>query len=171
MGPLQNRMQFKKVAELLDEVRATPGARIVTGGTVSSNSGYFIEPTVVVGLSDDAPLVREEQFGPVIPVLSYDDVDEAIARANATHFGLGASLWTRDIARARDLAGRLEAGSVWINRHGGNAKDVPFGGAKYSGYGREQGVIGLHSYMEMQVVASPSRLAERAAETIPPPSG
>ncbi|WP_243451185.1 aldehyde dehydrogenase family protein [Sphingosinicella sp. CPCC 101087] len=168
MGPLQNRMQFNKVAELLDEVRATPGARIVTGGTVSSNGGYFIEPTVVVGLSDDAPLVREEQFGPVIPVLSYDDVDEAIARANATHFGLGASLWTRDIVRARDLAGRLEAGSVWINRHGGNAKDVPFGGAKYSGYGREQGVVGLHSYMEMQVVASPSLSAERAADAIPP---
>jgi acyl-CoA reductase-like NAD-dependent aldehyde dehydrogenase len=159
MGPLQNRMQFEKVAALLDEVRATPGARIVTGGTVRSDGGYFIEPTIVAGLSDDAPIVREEQFGPVLPVLSYDDVDEAIARANATHFGLGASLWTRDVVRAGDLAGRLEAGSVWINRHGGNAKDVPFGGAKYSGYGREQGVVGLHSYMEMQVLASPSASA------------
>jgi acyl-CoA reductase-like NAD-dependent aldehyde dehydrogenase len=156
MGPLQNRMQFDKVAALLDEVRTTPGASIVTGGAVSREGGYFIQPTIVTGLSDDAPLVNEEQFGPVMPVLAYDEVDEAIARANATHFGLGASLWTRDVAVAETLAARLEAGSIWINRHGGNAKDVPFGGAKYSGYGREQGVAGLQSYMEMQVVASPS---------------
>jgi acyl-CoA reductase-like NAD-dependent aldehyde dehydrogenase len=156
MGPIQNRMQFDKVSALLDEVRATPGAHIVTGGTVNADGGYFVEPTIVTGLTDDAPLVREEQFGPVMPVLAYDDVDEAIARANATHFGLGASLWTRDVAGAAALAGRLEAGSVWINRHGGNAKDVPFGGAKHSGYGREQGVAGLQSYMEMQVVAAPS---------------
>ena len=99
---------------------------------------------------------RELDYSKVLPVLAYDDVDDAIARANATHFGLGASLWTRDPGAAQGLAARLEAGSVWINRHGGNAKDVPFGGAKYSGYGREQGVAGLQSYMEMQVVAVPS---------------
>lgn len=156
MGPLQNRMQFDKVAGLLDEVRATPGARIVTGGTVTREGGYFVQPTIVTGLADEAPLVREEQFGPVLPVLAYDEVDEAIARANATRFGLGASLWTRDVAAAETLAGRIEAGSVWINRHGGNGKDVPFGGAKHSGYGREQGLVGLQSYMEMQVVAVPS---------------
>lgn len=156
MGPIQNRMQFDKVAAFLDTVRETPGARIVTGGGVRNGEGYFVTPTIVTGLSDDAPLVREEQFGPVMPVLAYDDLDDAIARANATHFGLGASLWTRDTARAAQLAGRLEAGSVWINRHGGNARDVPFGGAKQSGYGREQGVVGLQSYMEMQVVAAPS---------------
>jgi acyl-CoA reductase-like NAD-dependent aldehyde dehydrogenase len=155
MGPIQNRMQYDKVAALLAETRATPGAHIVTGGTVQSEDGYFVAPTIVTGLTDDAPLVREEQFGPVMPVLAYDDVDEAIARANATHFGLGASIWTRDVAGAAALAGRLEAGSVWINRHGGNAKDVPFGGAKHSGYGREQGLVGLQSYMEMQVVAVP----------------
>lgn len=156
MGPLQNRMQFDKVAGLLDAVRATPGAHIVTGGAVAKDGGYFVQPTIVAGLADDAPLVREEQFGPVLPILVYDEVDEAIARANATRFGLGASLWTRDVAAAEALAGRIEAGSIWINRHGGNAKDVPFGGAKHSGYGREQGVVGLQSYMEMQVVAAPS---------------
>lgn len=156
MGPIQNRMQFDKVAALIEATKRTPGARIVTGGVVRGGDGYFVEPTLVTGLADDAPLVREEQFGPVVPVLSYDHVEEAIARANATHFGLGASLWTRDLARAEALAGRIEAGSVWINRHGGNAKDVPFGGAKQSGYGREQGVAGLQSYMEMQVVAVPA---------------
>lgn len=155
MGPIQNRMQFEKVAGLIEGIRQTPGARIVTGGTVRRSGGYFVEPTVVTGLSDDAPLVREEQFGPVVPVLSYDDVDEAIARANATEFGLGASIWTRDVDRAQALAGRIEAGTVWINRHGGSPRGAPFGGAKHSGLGREQGVLGLRSYMEMQVVAIP----------------
>ncbi|WP_423603478.1 aldehyde dehydrogenase family protein [Sphingomonas sp. MS122] len=157
MGPLQNKMQFDKVAGLIHDVRNTPGARIVTGGTVRTGKGYFIEPTIVAGLADDAPLVREEQFGPVVPVLVYDDLDDAIARANATEFGLGASIWTSDPAKGSEIAGRIEAGQVWINRHGGNTKDAPFGGAKYSGYGREQGVAGMRSYMELQVVATPSR--------------
>lgn len=155
MGPVQNRMQFEKVAALIEEVRETHGARIVAGGTVHRAGGYFIEPTIVTGLSDDSPLVREEQFGPVMPVLDYDDIDDAVARANATIFGLGGSVWTRNIAAGRAVAERIEAGSVWVNRHIGNAKDVPFGGAKHSGYGREQGVAGMLSYTEMQAVAVP----------------
>ncbi|MBB5984760.1 aldehyde dehydrogenase family protein [Sphingobium lignivorans] len=155
MGPIQNRMQFEKVVTLLREVKQTPGARIVTGGTVHEGSGYFIDPTIVTGLPDDAPLVREEQFGPVLPILRYDDVDDAIARANATEFGLGASVWTRDLREGARVAGHMQAGLVWVNRHGGNGRDVPFGGAKYSGYGREQGVEGMRSYMEMQVVTVP----------------
>lgn len=157
MGPLQNKMQFDKVSGLIEEVRNTPGTRIVTGGRVHAGSGYFIDPTIVAGLADDAPLVCEEQFGPVLPVLVYDDIDDAITRANATEFGLGASIWTSDPAKGRALAGRIEAGQVWINRHGGNTRNAPFGGAKYSGYGREQGVIGMQSYMEIQVVAVPPR--------------
>ena len=156
MGPIQNKAQFEKVLALLESARRTPGAMIVTGGNAPRGPGYFLEPTIVTGLADDAPLVREEQFGPVLPVLVYEDLDDAIARANATEFGLGASIWTRDMAAARALAGRIEAGTVWVNRHGGNAKDVPFGGAKYSGYGREQGIAGMLSYMEMQIVSSPS---------------
>ncbi|MCW3837620.1 aldehyde dehydrogenase family protein [Sphingomonas canadensis] len=155
MGPIQNRMQFEKVAALIDAVRNTPGAEIVTGGTVHRGGGYFIEPAIVTGLSDDSPLVRDEQFGPVMPVMVYDDIEDAIARANATEFGLGGSVWTRDVAAGQAIAERIEAGSVWVNRHLGNAKDVPFGGAKYSGYGREQGVAGMLSYTEMQAVAVP----------------
>jgi acyl-CoA reductase-like NAD-dependent aldehyde dehydrogenase len=156
MGPIQNRMQFEKVAALIDQVRATPGAEIVTGGTVHRDGGYFVDPTIVTGLSDDSPLVRDEQFGPVMPVLVYNDIEDAIARANATDFGLGASVWTRDVDAGIAIAERLEAGSVWVNRHIGNAKDVPFGGAKYSGYGREQGVAGMLSYTEMQAVSAPA---------------
>jgi len=155
MGPIQNRMQFEKVAALLEGVRATPGARIVTGGTVYAGPGYFVEPTVVTGLDDEAPLVREEQFGPVLPVLVYDDIEDVVRRANATEFGLGASVWTQDSARGANIARRIEAGLVWVNRHGGNGRDVPFGGAKHSGYGREQGVAGMQSYMEMQAVTVP----------------
>ena len=155
MGPIQNRMQFEKVAALIEDVRKSEGAQIVTGGTVHRGGGYFIEPTIVTGLSDDSPLVREEQFGPLMPVLVFDDIDDAVARANGTEFGLGGSVWTRDLAAGRAVAERIEAGSVWVNRHLGNAKDVPFGGAKHSGYGREQGVAGMLSYTEMQAVAVP----------------
>ncbi|QNA87185.1 aldehyde dehydrogenase family protein [Sphingomonas sp. So64.6b] len=156
MGPIQNRMQFEKIAALLDQVRDTAGVQFVTGGTVYRGGGYFVEPTIVTGLTDDSPLVRDEQFGPVMPVLVYDDIEDAITRANATEFGLGASVWTRDIDAGLAIATRLEAGSVWVNRHLGNAKDVPFGGAKHSGYGREQGVAGMLSYTEMQAVSAPA---------------
>ena len=156
MGPIQNRMQFDKIAALLDQVRDTAGAQFVTGGDVHRGGGYFVDPTIVTGLTDDSPLVRDEQFGPVMPVLVYVDIEDAIARANATEFGLGASVWTRDIDTGLAIAARLEAGSVWVNRHLGNAKDVPFGGAKHSGYGREQGVAGMLSYTEMQAVSAPA---------------
>ncbi|MCW2381069.1 MULTISPECIES: aldehyde dehydrogenase family protein [unclassified Sphingobium] len=155
MGPIQNRMQFEKVLALLDGVRATPGAQILTGGERLPGPGYFVMPTVVAGLDDAAPLVREEQFGPVLPVLAFDEIEDVIRRANATEFGLGASVWTADTDGGGAIARQLEAGMVWVNRHGGNGRDVPFGGAKHSGYGREQGVLGMQSYMEMQAVTIP----------------
>jgi len=155
MGPIQNRAQFEKVKAYLDDALARPGAQVLTGGSVRPGGGYFIEPTVIAGLSDDVPLVCEEQFGPVMPVLGFASEEEAIARANATRFGLGASVWSRDAARARDVAGRLMAGTVWINRHGLNESDVPFGGMKESGLGREHGVLGIRSYQELQVINRP----------------
>lgn len=152
MGPLQNHMQYEKVTALL---RGLAPDHIVTGGTIPAGDGYFIHPTIVTGLPDDAPLVRDEQFGPILPILSYEDLDDAIRRANATEFGLGSSVWTSDIAMGQQIAQQFEAGLSWVNRHGGNGRDVPFGGAKQSGYGREQGVVGMQSYMEMQVVTTP----------------
>ena len=156
MGPIQNRMQYDKVTELLAATRETPGARFETGHEQPDGPGYFVAPTVVTGLADDARLVREEQFGPLLPILPFDDEDDAIRRANDTRFGLGGSVWSRDVERAGRLAGRLEAGMVWVNRHGGGEAGIPFGGAKESGIGWEQGLIGLRSYMQMQVMALPA---------------
>ncbi|MEO5773730.1 MAG: aldehyde dehydrogenase family protein [Sphingomicrobium sp.] len=157
MGPIQNRAQFDKVRAYLDDALARPGAQLLTGGTVRDGGGYFIEPTIIAGLDESAPLVAEEQFGPVLPILTFASVDEAISRANNSRFGLGASVWSSDESRAREVAGRLMAGTVWINRHGLNESDVPFGGMKESGYGREHGVLGIRSYQELQVISRPTR--------------
>lgn len=156
MGPIQNRMQYDKVVALLAETRAVPGARLETGAAQPKGPGYFVAPTVVTGLADEARLVREEQFGPLLPILSFMDEEEAIRRANDTRFGLGGSVWSRDAARATRVASQLEAGMVWINRHGGGEPDIPFGGAKDSGIGWEQGLLGLRSYMQMQILTVPA---------------
>lgn len=156
MGPIQNRAQYEKVKAYLADALARPGAELLTGGDIPEGGGYFIEPTIIAGLADDVPLVCEEQFGPVLPVLSFSSDDEAIARANHGRLGLGASVWSRDARRGRDVAGRLMAGTVWINRHGLNESDVPFGGMKESGYGREHGVLGIRSYQELQVISRPA---------------
>jgi acyl-CoA reductase-like NAD-dependent aldehyde dehydrogenase len=156
MGPIQNRVQFEKVRAYLEDAVARPGAQVLTGGKAMAGDGYFIEPTIIAGLSEDVPLVAEEQFGPVLPVLTFSSVDDAVARANDSRFGLGASVWSADEMRAREVAGRLMAGTVWINRHGLNESDVPFGGMKESGYGREHGVLGIRAYQELQVVSRPT---------------
>lgn len=155
MGPIQNEMQYEKVKSVIERTRADPAARFETGGTLPEGPGYFVTPTIVTGLADEAPLVSEEQFGPVLPILRFEDEEDAIARANNTRFGLGASVWSTDVGRAQAVGRQLEAGQVWINRHGGNPVYVPFGGAKESGLGREHGVEGLRAYMEMQTVCVP----------------
>ncbi|MGE0801253.1 MAG: aldehyde dehydrogenase family protein, partial [Lautropia sp.] len=134
MGPIQNRMQFDKVARLVESARAS-GATIVCGGTPPGGPGYFFPITLVTDIEDGSPLVDEEQFGPVLPVIRYRDLEDAIARANRSEVGLGASVWSGDIDRARAVAGRLQAGTVWINQHGMIHPMVPFGGVKKSGWG------------------------------------
>jgi len=96
--------------------------------------------------------IHEEQFGPVVPVLAYDDIDEAIARANDTDYGLAGSIWTSDPQRGEDIAMRIDSGTVWVNKYLDLPEDVPFGGVKQSGIGREKGLEGLHEYMQVKVV-------------------
>jgi acyl-CoA reductase-like NAD-dependent aldehyde dehydrogenase len=150
LGPVQNRMQFDKVRGIIDE--AASSGTVLTGGHVANRPGYFIEPTVIADLGDDAPLVTGEQFGPVVPLLRFDDEADAIVRANLGSYGLGASIWTRDVDRARQLARGISAGSVWINQHTAIHPDIPFGGVKQSGLGTEGGLEGVHEYTRLQVI-------------------
>jgi acyl-CoA reductase-like NAD-dependent aldehyde dehydrogenase len=151
LGPVQNRPQFERVLSLIDDALAR-GGRALAGGGALDRPGYFIAPTVITGVTEGTPLVDEEQFGPVLPLLSFTGIDEAVARANATRFGLGASVWSGDPECAADVARRLEAGTVWVNAHGGAAPGIPFGGFKESGVGRSMGLSGLKSYAEPRVL-------------------
>ena len=110
IGPLNNRMQFERVIDLVEDAKRS-GARMATGGNPRPGSGYFFEPTIVKDISDGTRLVDEEQFGPVLPVIRYRDIEDALKRANATHYGLGGSIWTNDLDREIELAARLECGS------------------------------------------------------------
>jgi acyl-CoA reductase-like NAD-dependent aldehyde dehydrogenase len=150
VGPLQNAAQFARVKAIVDDARQH--GSIVAGGAALNREGYFMPPTIVRDIPDDARLVREEQFGPVLPVLKYSDVDNAIARANDTEYGLGASVWGRDIQRATDVAQRMTAGTVWVNKHLDLASDIPFGGAKQSGIGVQSGQEGLEAFTQMRII-------------------
>lgn len=154
LGPLQNRRQFDIVKRLVDDARDR-GARIAAGGSPAPELGpTFFQATIVADIEDGAPLVDEEQFGPALPVIKYTDVSDAIARANALDAALGASVWGDDPDAARQVALQLEAGTVWINAHGGIHPMVPFGGIKGSGYGLEFGVEGLKSVAVPMVITT-----------------
>lgn len=150
MGPLQNRAQYEKVKDILADA-ATKG-RILTGGPIENSEGYFIRPAIVADIEEGARLVDEEQFGPALPLIRYTDLDDAIRRANASEYGLGASVWSSDVSRARDVAERLVCGSVWINQHLDLAPHIPQAGAKQSGFGVELGGEGLLEFTQIQVV-------------------
>ncbi len=150
LGPVQNRMQYDKVRALIDESRDE--GLIIAGGDCPAGPGFFINPTIVRDIGDDARLVREEQFGPVLPVLRYDDVAGAIARANASEFGLGNSVWSNDAVRAQQVADQLDSGSVWINQHADFGPDIPFSGAKMSGVGTEMSELGLAEFTQAKII-------------------
>jgi acyl-CoA reductase-like NAD-dependent aldehyde dehydrogenase len=151
LGPLSTRPQFERVKELAqDAVRR--GARVAAGGHPGPGPGFFFEPTILADISDSAPVVAEEQFGPVLPILSYTTVDEAVERANDTRFGLCGSAWGTDLERATAVAELLECGTTFVNTHADLLPTVPFGGAKWSGLGQENGTAGLLAFTEPQVV-------------------
>jgi acyl-CoA reductase-like NAD-dependent aldehyde dehydrogenase len=149
-GPLQNKAQFDKVQGFLADARAR--GKIIAGGQPISGPGYFIRPTIVRDIPDDARLVREEQFGPILPVMRYSNIDDAIARANDSEYGLGATVWTSNPERAYDVAVRLDTGIVWINKHLELSPDIPFWGAKQSGFGAELGPEGLEEFTQPKII-------------------
>jgi acyl-CoA reductase-like NAD-dependent aldehyde dehydrogenase len=152
LGPLQNRKQYDIVAGLVDAARQA-GAKVLIGGDPAPAArGHFYPATLVADIDNDNPLVTTEQFGPALPIVRYSDIDEAVAMANGLEVGLGASVWSADRDAARQVATRLEAGTVWINSHGGVHPMIPFGGVKKSGYGLEFGVEGLKGAAVPQVI-------------------
>jgi acyl-CoA reductase-like NAD-dependent aldehyde dehydrogenase len=151
IGPLCNPAQRERIQELVGEARQS-GIRIATGGAVTDGPGYFYEPTVLAGLNGNERIVVEEQFGPALPIIEYSDIEEAIAEANDSHYGLGASVWTSDPERGRTLAPQVESGTVWVNTHQAGIPGQPFGGFKWSGIGVEGGPWGMLAYTELQAI-------------------
>mgnify|MGYP001136993441 CR=1 FL=1 len=150
-GPIQNADQFSKVAELVDDARAQ-GATIRCGGAPLEGNGYFYPPTIVTDIQDGVRLVDEEQFGPVLPIIRFTDIDDVIQKANASKEGLGGSVWSRDLDKARQIAQQMECGTVWINGHAEVLPHAPFGGCKMSGFGVEFGQEGLLEYTVPQTL-------------------
>lgn len=150
LGPVQNRVQYDKLKALIEETKGE--GNIIAGGDSPDRPGFFINPTIVRDLPDDARLVTEEQFGPVLPVMRYADVNDVIARANNTSYGLGNSVWSASVEKAGEVANQLDSGSVWINKHGDIGPDTPFAGAKMSGVGIEMGQHGLLEFTQAKVV-------------------
>jgi acyl-CoA reductase-like NAD-dependent aldehyde dehydrogenase len=151
LGPINNEPQFERVKGLVAEAIAQ-GAVAAAGGHPIDGAGYFFEPTILTNLAEGTRIVDEEQFGPALPVLTYRTVPEAIERANATNYGLGASVWSSDPLRAAEVAEKLEAGTVWVNTHMQLSHDAPFTGMKHSGLGSEMGLYSIYAYTDPQTV-------------------
>lgn len=173
-GPLNNKMQRDRIEELVNDAKAN-GARIVAGGARANPDdapeAYFYAPTIVADVKDSARIVCEEQFGPALPVLRYEEVDDAISRANDTQYGLGASVWGSDVNEAAAVATRLQSGSIWINNHLGSGLDIdaPFGGIKESGIGKEGGKLQGKAFCDEKYLYIPAP-AEKRTGGYPNPS-
>ena len=154
MGPIQNAAQYAKVKGFIADSAAN--GKIIAGGVTMDGPGYFIRPTIVRDLPENARIVQEEQFGPILPVLSYDNIDDVLNRINDSEYGLGGTVWGKDLARALDVASRIETGTVWVNQHLAIDASVPFRGAKQSGFGGELGLDGLKEYTQARIISAVS---------------
>jgi acyl-CoA reductase-like NAD-dependent aldehyde dehydrogenase len=150
-GPVQNKTQLNIVRELADDAKKA-GARFLTGGEAPDGDGYFYPITLVADVTDGCRLVDEEPFGPILPIIKFTDVEDAITRANASSNGLGGSVWSADVEKATALASRLECGTAWVNNHAMLHPGAPFGGVKESGFGVEFGRYGLEEYTSIQTM-------------------
>jgi acyl-CoA reductase-like NAD-dependent aldehyde dehydrogenase len=151
LGPLSTRPQYERVCGLVSDAIAG-GARVAAGGAPIDGPGYYFQPTILADVAEGQRIVDEEQFGPALPILRYESVDEAVARANDTEYGLCGSVWSSDADAASRIAERLEVGTTFVNTHAALLPTVQFGGAKSSGLGVENGLPGLLSFTEAQVV-------------------
>jgi acyl-CoA reductase-like NAD-dependent aldehyde dehydrogenase len=150
IGPLNNKMQFDKVCGFLETAKRA--GTIVAGGDVPDRKGFFIQPTIVRDVEDGDVIVDVEQFGPIMPVIKYSDLDDVIERVNASEYGLGGSVWSKDLAKAKEIALQIESGTTWINKHLDFGPNVPFGGCKQSGIGVEFALDGFHEFTQVRVI-------------------
>jgi betaine-aldehyde dehydrogenase len=154
LGPLVSKLQQDKVLSYIQTAK-DEGARLITGGGIPNNvstEGFYVQPTVFADVTDDMTIAREEVFGPVMSVLSFESEEEVIARANDTEFGLGGGVFTSDITRAHRVVDELEAGTLWINTYNLCPVEIPFGGMKQSGFGRENSTAALDAYSELKTI-------------------
>jgi aldehyde dehydrogenase (NAD+) len=153
-GPQVDKIQFDKVMGFIEKGKSE-GANLATGGSRHGDKGYFVEPTVFTDVQDDMTIMKEEIFGPVMSIAKFSDLNEAIDRANNTHYGLGAGIITENVGRAHKAASRLAAGTVYVNCYDVFDVAAPFGGFGESGHGRELGHYGLDAYTEVKTVILP----------------
>ena len=159
MGPMHTARAFERAKELVAETEKS-GAKVQRLGTLreetKTDGGYFLPPMIATGVKEDSRLMREEQFCPLLPIVTYKTLDDAIARANDTIYGLGGSVWSKNVDAALDAARRIEAGSVFVNTHGTQSvnRRAPYGGVKQSGIGRRAGVEGVREYMQIQTLTT-----------------
>jgi phenylacetaldehyde dehydrogenase len=151
IGPVVSRAQQERVLSYLDEARKL-GADVVVGGEAPDAPGFFVEPTVITNVDQKARVVQEEIFGPVLVAVPYDDLDDLVAMANDTIYGLAASIWGKNVSRILELVPRIKAGTVWVNSHSVLDANMPFGGTKMSGIGREHGTAAIDEYTELKTV-------------------
>lgn len=150
-GPVQNKMQYDKVNAMIQDALAQ-GGKIISAQPELPESGYFIAPTLITGIKEGVALVDEEQFGPVLPIVKFSSIDEVLQRSNDSDFGLGGSVWSRDIDKAQQVASQMQTGTVWINSHSDLSPAAPFGGWKLSGLGYSFGLDGLLLFTHKQAV-------------------
>src|SRR6202040_4432525 len=150
-GPQVSQDQVDRIMGFIDSGKKE-GAKLLIGGKRCGDRGFFVEPTVFDGVTDNMKIARDEIFGPVMNILRFKDVDEVIKRGNQTYFGLAAAVWTRDIGKAHRLSNSLRAGTVWVNCYDVFDAAAPFGGFKMSGIGRELGEYALQLYTEIKTV-------------------